>query len=770
MGPMPNLSPRYRRGASLLSMFTIAIACGRAPVGDSATPQDAPQDTSDAEPALAYEPGGMWMPSQMPAFADTFEAMGFRIAAGDLADPTRFPLGAIVSLGGCSASFVSPEGLVITNHHCVTGALQHNSSKDRNLLHDGYLARTRSEELWAGPRARVYVTQRMEDVTEQVRGDLAEDVDPRERARAIERRVKDLVAACERGRPEIRCTVRPFFEGAEYHLVEQLEIRDVRLVYAPHAGIGVFGGEVDNWRWPRHTGDFAFLRAYVGPDGKPAEHAADNVPYRPPHHLKVAKAPLAAGDPVFVAGYPGRTYRLKTAHEVREAVEFHYPHLIESFDAQIATLEELAKQDPEVGIKVASRLRGLHNYRTNFQGMLDGLEKGGLAEAKAALEQNLAAWIAADPDRTKTYGSVLDELAALFEAREKTRMRRTAERELLGASDLLDVATTIVDAAYERAKPDAERRPSYQDRNLPNLERWLDALERTYDRRVDAAMLELFVDRARRLPPEDRPTEVLEALLGKDYEGLDAAAVRRRIAALFERTQLEDAKTRKKLFRTARPARLRRSKDPFVRIAMSLRDLREARRAEDEAFSGALDRLRPRYIAALRAHAGKEVAPDANGTLRITFGTVRGYRPAPDADVYEPFTTFRQLAAKHTGKEPFAAPDALLAAIERGTWGPYAAPELGEVPLDFLADLDITGGNSGSATLNAAGELVGLAFDGNYESIASDWLFVPEVTRSIHVDVRAILWILDAVDHGDHLLEEMGVEPSIDGKAPPKAG
>ena len=756
-----------RRAAAAFAL--VALSCGPGKADHSQAPAESEEEGTGGDTAkLPYTPGGMWMPSQMPAQAETLKKTGFEIGADALADPTAFPLGAIVSLGGCSASFVSPDGLIVTNHHCVTGALQFNSKGEDNLLVQGYLAKTRADEKWAGPTARVYVTRGFTNVTDQVLGGLADDMEPKARYDEIERRIKTLTAACEKDRPEIRCRVASYFEGAEYHQIEQLEIRDVRLVYAPHAGVGVFGGEVDNWRWPRHTGDFSFLRAYVGKDGKPADHAADNVPFQPPHHLKIASAPLRPGDAVLVAGYPGRTYRLKTAAEVREAVELTYPHEIEMFEQYIALLEDLGKQDPEILIKVASRLRGLNNYLTNFRGMLDGLVQGGLADTKNDLEQAMLLWIAGDPERSKKYGGVIEEMNQIFAQQRETWQRDTAETELVRASALLGQALAAVNLAHEKAKPDAQRRPRYQERNWPRLEQSARALSRRYDRRVDRAVLKMFTQRALARPPKERPVEVLAALLGKDAKalgaadpGVTAAEIDAALDRLYAGTRLEDEKARLKLLKVKGPAKLRRSKDPFVRLALALRPHLEAQREASEAEAGRLSALRPRYIEALRAFHDGPLAPDANSTLRITYGTVRGYRAPGKDEPYAPFSTVSEMVAKHTGKEPFIAPKAVLAAAKAGNWGPYADGVIGEVPLDFLADLDITGGNSGSATLNARGELVGLAFDGNYESIASDWLFMPEVTRSIHVDTRYMMWIMDAVDGADHLLEEMGVSPSL---------
>jgi V8-like Glu-specific endopeptidase len=739
-----------------VSVLWLACACAAASPDAGS---DAPGPGEEARAGTGFEnPGGMWMPGQMAAHEKTLRELGVAYDPAALADPTAFPLGAIVSLGGCSASFVSPEGLIATNHHCVTGALQYNSKPENNLLVEGFLAEDRAAERSAGPTARVYVTTGFQDVTARVLEGTDAIAEDKERADAIDRRRKEIVGECENGRPEVSCRVASYFEGAQFFRIEQLELRDIRLVYAPHSGIGVFGGEVDNWRWPRHTGDFSFYRAYVGKDGKPADFAADNVPYRPPHHLEVADQPLREGDFVMVAGYPGRTTRLKTSDEVRNAVAWYYPYAIARNEQTIAALEALTKQDPELAIKAASSLRGLANVLTNNRGMLDGLAKGGVADLKAAEEAKLRQWIAADAARTQRYGTVLDDIARLDAERRKTQVRDAAFSEIVGASALLGRAQLLLEIADQRPKPDAERSAGMQERDWPRVRQGIEVGATRYDRRLDRARLRLALVRVAALPAADRPAAFeLVVGQGKGSEAdIDAA-----LEGLYARTKLEDTAWVMDQFDRAKPAKLRKSKDPFIALAVALEPEVKASRDAGATFDGAMAKLRPIYVAALRELRGGTLAPDANGTLRITYGTVRGYRPTPDAPVYRPFTTVSEMVRKHTGEEPFAAPARILEAARAKRFGPYVAEELGEPPLDFLADCDITGGNSGSATLDARGRLVGLAFDGNYEAMASDWIFLPEITRSIHVDIRYVLWVMDAVDGADHLVEEMGVTPSI---------
>src|SRR5688500_525629 len=305
--------------------------------------------------ALAGE--GMWMPQQMPQLAAELQKAG--VDAKRLSDLTGDPLGAVVSLGGCTASFVSPDGLVVTNHHCAFGSIQHNSTPERDLIANGFLAKSRAEELPAAPGTRVWVTTNIEDVTERVNAGVTAKTTDIDRAKHIDRRTKELVADCEKA-GGLRCRVSSFFEGSQYLRTTQMEISDVRLVYAPTAAVGEFGGEIDNFEWPRHTGDFSFYRAYV--DGKP---------FRPKHWLKLAADGIDEGDTVIVAGYPGRTFRYKTADEVRNYKEFVYPTNIRYFTDVIRLLEEAGKNNRDVQIRNASRIKSLANSLKNYTSVRD---------------------------------------------------------------------------------------------------------------------------------------------------------------------------------------------------------------------------------------------------------------------------------------------------------------------------------------------------------------------------------------------------------------
>jgi hypothetical protein len=702
---------------------------------------------------------GMWLPDQLPKIGDHLKAAGLETPADNFADLTGDPMGAIVSLGGCSASFVSPEGLVATNHHCAYGTIQFNSTNERNLLKDGFLATTREGELAAAPGSRVYVTVTVADVSDRILAAVPEGADGASRFAAIEEAEKRLIAECEET-PGHRCRVASFHGGAEFRLYSQLEIRDVRLVYAPASSIGKYGGDVDNWMWPRHTGDFSLYRAYVGADGNPADPSPDNVPFRPEHWLRIGTDGVDTGDFVMVVGYPGRTNRYRLASEVEEAIEWTYPQRVAMRTESLEVIQRETAGRPDAAIAYAAWSSYINNSLKNAQGMIAGFAYSESVERKTKLEAELADWIAADPERTARWGDVPANVEAILE---EQRAHRARDQELgaLKYNQMISAANTAYRLAREREKPNAERKLGYQERDMRRIRGRIARMARSFDARVDMALLQHNLERYAALPDAER-LPVLDRWFGLDDDVDANEAIAVTLHGMYTATDLTDSEKRIALLDADRPT-LEASDDPFVQLAVAMYEPNLALEAAREALHGRLLGARPRFMQALLAFQVEhcvEVYPDANGTLRVTFGNVRGYEPR-DAVVYLPFTTAEGLVSKATGEEPFDAPEPLLDAVATADFGPYVTPGFDSLPVNFLSSVDTTGGNSGSATLDDQGRLVGLLFDGNWESMISDWDFLPELTRSIHVDVRYMLWVMDRIDGAWHLLEEMGVEPAF---------
>jgi Peptidase S46 len=669
---------------------------------------------------LASAEEGKWTPQQLLQFPPQWlKQQGLELPVSRLWDPARGTglLAAAISTGSCSAGFVTATGLFLTNHHCLFGIVQEHSRPGRDLITDGFIARGREEEL-PGKTMRVTVPHRFTDVTKEVEASVPAGALDLVRTKAIESKQKALVAACEKT-PGMRCSVAAFDGGLQYVLIETIELTDIRLVYAPPRAIGEFGGEPDNFRWPRHTGDFALGRAYK--DGKP---------YRPEFFFPISQSGVKPGDFVMVLGYPGRTVRSMTAGEMANDRDFRLQLRNQIYGEWIRAIEDAASHDPAGAIAVAATLKTLNNTHTNAQGQLAGLARGNIIAKQQQHDDSVAAWITRQPAFAKSLDAKkeLDRLAA--------ERRQIATRDFLfqiitPGPIALRQATTLVRLAAERAKPDAERDPAYMARELPALHHILDRQKSSFFRPADEAILAIWLHHAAKLAPVERVAAI--------------DSLKPDVAALYAGTKVTDTAERLKMFEET-TAQLRARKDPMLDLAFALEPELRAWQAATQTYEGAVARLRPEWRRAVIAHAGKPVAPDANSTLRVSFARVKGYIPR-DGVQYTAQTTLAGMIEKHTGAEPFDVPQFILDAAQK------TKPE--EIPLDFLSDADTTGGNSGSPVINARGEIVGLNFDRVWENVANDFGYDPAVARNINVDIRFFLWLLRDVQKADTILKEL---------------
>jgi len=679
-----------------------------------------------ASPAFALE--GKWTPRQVLQLdAAWLKKQGLELPPSRLWDPKRGTglLAAAINVGGCSGGFISPEGLFITNHHCLFSILQEHATPQNDVITNGFVAASRAAEL-KGSTVKLTVPRRFVDVTKEVLAAVPANATDAERGRAIEKKSNALIAECEK-QPSARCSVKSFDLGLQYILVDALELSDVRLVYAPPRAVGEFGGEEDNWMWPRHTGDFAIGRAY-----------ANGAPFKSEHYFPISTSGLKPGDFVMVLGYPGVTYRSLTADEMLRQRDVLFAQRAEVFGAWIRILEETTKGNAAATITVAANLKSLNNNWKNAGGMLAGLRRGQIIEKQRADDEAVLQWAKSRPayrDAVTAYG----ELRKIVD-----EDRRTGARDFLifytlptailptppGPKALL-FAVSVARSAMERQKPDAERNSAYMNRNLPRLRERLEREQKNFYEPADKA---LFADVRKR--------------------GVFAALEKANLDELYASTKLFDVAERTKMLDET-PEQLHARHDPLVELGFDLvGDLREYEERQ-ERRDGAVARLRPRWRRAVLAHAGKPVAPDANGTLRVSFAHVKGYTPR-DGLAATPQTTVAGIVEKNTGVEPFNAPKAEL----------DAAIAHRDVPVDFLADADTTGGNSGSPVVNGRGELVGVNFDRVWENVANDFGYNAEVARNISVDVRYLLWMLDEVQHATGVLRELGVQPVAPASTP----
>ena len=704
---------------------------------------------------------GQWQPYQLPQLQQQLTARGITVPAADLADLSKYPMNAIVSLGYCSASFVSSQGLVVTNHHCAYGAIQQNSTANNNLIANGFLAKTQAEELPAGPSERLYVTELVEDVTAKVRGVLPAKLTDLARFAAIENNRKQLIQACESD-ANYRCSVVSFHHGLQFFLIKQLMIQDVRLVYAPTESVGNFGGDIDNYEYPRHTGDYAFLRGYVGKDGKPAAYSVDNVPYQPKFHLKINASGVKAGDGILLAGYPGQTSRYRLAEEIAFASDWQYPASVATFDQMIQTIDAFGSKDAALQVRYASVVKGYNNRMKKMQGLLDGFKVTDIHAIKQQQQQELATWIAADPARKmheKALAALKDVVKTEQQYQQQTWYFDNAKR-----SDLFKAAQDLYRLAEERQKPDGARELGYQQRDFKMWQGRLKRLDTSFAPEVDLALWSQQLAVYLQQQPALR-IKALDDALGV-VPGMTAAQISAVLKPWYERTTLTTSAGRLAWLEKT-PTEFAQSDDPFIKAAVAVHQRQIALEQQQKAIQGALLNTRPAYMQAVIAFnqsKGKPVYPDANSTLRITYGHVDGY-PAVDGVYKTPFTSVRGMIAKQQPTGVFQLPEKLVQAYQAKRYEGYfhadlaAAPALpfNSVPLNFLSSADTTGGNSGSAVMNGKGELIGLNFDSTYESISKDWYFNPAITRAIHVDIRFVLWMMQYVDGAQNLLDEMTI-------------
>ena len=686
------------------------------------------------------------MPKQIGELdAQKLSDMGLDLEPAEIYNETDGGLmKAIVNLSGCSAGFVSARGLVATNHHCAYGAIQANSSVEHDYLTDGFVANTLTEELPAKGRT-VKVLEAITDVTGEVRAAADGAADPVARAKAVEDAQKKLVDDCEAKDDGHSCTVRSFYSGSEFQLFDYLEYKDVRLVFAPPSMIGNYGGEIDNWMWPRHSGDFTLLRVYAGPDGKPAEYAAENEPLQPQRWLEVSPSGVDPGDFVAVLGYPGHTDRYLAFPEVTRQLEQFLPARVDLYGQWIDALIEHGNADPAVKIKVAATLRGLANRHKNSRGMIDGIRRLGLLDRRKGEDEALRTWATTADAK---YANVLADLEALADDRRANFGRDFAVANVTRAGNAVAIALDLVRRAKERTKPDLERVSTYRDKGEKKLWSRMEQRLRDHDAGVDDEVLRILIRWVQALPEEQR------------FTPLDEAGA----SEMLTLTKVTDPDFVKATFDAGDWSAIEASTDPLIVWARDVVTEIEAYELRTKERTGKSLVLGPLFFDMMKAVREGPVYPDANGTMRFSYASVRGYSPQEGLEA-TPQTTVGGQVAKHTGEDPFDLPQKVRDAAAQAPTTYWADPKLGDVPVCFLASGDTTGGNSGSPVVDGQGRWVGLNFDRVWENIAGDFGYAIDRSRNVIVDIRYILWLIDDVYGAKGLIEELGVAEQAEAPA-----
>ncbi|MEY3011146.1 MAG: hypothetical protein RLZZ314_1788, partial [Bacteroidota bacterium] len=701
---------------------------------------------------------GMWLLHMLQKINEAgMQESGLRLSAQDIYDINNASLkDAIVRLNGgsCSAEVISSQGLVLTNHHCAYGAIQSFSAPEHDYLTDGFWAKSKDQEMHIDDFYVSFLV-RIDDVTERVLATVTDDMPEGERAEKVAAELKAIQSEYMEANPAYSYDMKTMYYGNEFYVFTYQDYRDIRLVAAPPESVGKYGGDTDNWMWPRHTGDFSMVRIYADADNNPADFSEDNVPYSPKRHLKISMAGVDQGDYTMIMGYPGSTDRFLSSWGVEQAINLYNPSVVECRDLKLKTMKSHMDSDKGIRIKYAAKYAQTANYWKYYIGQTKGLKRLEVQAQKQKLEELFTRWVAKDAGRQETYGEALDLIASYYAETDATVRGEVYAREagLLG-SDIVLFALRVGFRAGGLFDEDADRAAGTR----AMLEGLAESHFKDYDQDTDRDMFVNMLTKYRDdIDPAIWPS-AFQTVQDK-YKG-DFAAYAEKI---YSKSPLRSADAFAEFL--ANPKQKTLDSDLAVAMAMSIYERYSQGTAAEtqEKF----DRGYRLFVRGLREmQPEKAWYPDANSTMRLTYGPVGDYKPA-DAVHYDFVTTANGILEKKDNSNPeFIVPERLEQLIKARDFGPYA-DESGELVVCFIHGTDITGGNSGSPVMNADGDLIGLAFDGNWEAMSGDIAFEHQLQRTISVDIRYVMWILDKYAGCTNLIEEMDFVYASDEPADP---
>jgi Peptidase S46 len=691
---------------------------------------------------------GMWLlPLLEKLNMGKMTELGLKLSAEDIYSINKVCLkdAVVIFGGGCTAEIVSPEGLVLTNHHCGYGSIQAHSTVDHDYLQDGFWAKTKEEEL-PNPNLSVTFLISIEDVTGQVLANVKPEMSEADRTSAINEARQAIEKKATEGNG-YRAQVASFYSGNNFYLLLYERYNDVRLVGAPPSSIGKFGFDTDNWEWPRHTGDFSVFRVYMSPDGKPASYSKDNVPLKPKRFLTISLKDKNKGDFTMILGYPGRTNRYATSYEVNELLKIVHPDRIKIRGIKQDIWMKDMQADQKVNIQYSAKYSGSSNYWKYSIGQKGSLEKLNVVAKKEELEDQFNKWVTANPERQAKYGDALNLIKTAIEGRSEYYNALQYLSECMQGCELFGMNRGVSDLIEALKSKDNQKITEAVTKIRDNAARFYKDYNPPTDNKSMKAMLKLY---RTDIPSKFHP-DFYATIVDKKFKGnIDNFVDNMFEKSLFANEAKLNAFLEKPVLKTL-------ENDPLYLTATSFYAMGMQVSKESSQFDSDLAKGKRIWMAALMEMVpDKTLYPDANFTMRLSYGTVQDYDPR-DAVTYKYYTTLKGVIEKYKpGDYEFDLPKRLIELYNKKDFGRYASSK-GYMPVCFLTTNDITGGNSGSPVMNGNGELIGLAFDGNWESMSGDIAYEPELQRTIVVDIRYVLWIMDVYAGAKNLVDEMTI-------------
>ncbi|GAB4132091.1 MAG: S46 family peptidase [Ignavibacteriales bacterium] len=672
---------------------------------------------------------------------------GLKINPHEIYNPNGISLiDALVNIGGCTGSFVSDKGLIITNHHCAFGAISAASTVENNLLENGFYAASLENEIPAkGYKCRI--TESYEDVSKIILDEADKFIDPIQRNNAIAKKISELEKNSSDQARSIEARVSEMFPGKTYILFKYRVIEDVRLVFAPPRSIGEFGGETDNWVWPRHTGDFSFMRAYVAPDGSSKPYDKSNVPFKPKRFLKINPNGVDENDFVFILGYPGRTFRNYPYQYLQYQDNYLLPYTSELYDWIIRLIETVSKDDEAMQLKFASYIKGLANTMKNYKGKIKGLKKINLVDKKRGEDQLIKNFFYEKNKTSSAQPNIFEKLDNSYEEMNRIAMPTLWFERIARLSNIYQIYSFLIQNSKQLQLDDSLRLNQFKSKNYQTTLTNFKRIFSLTDEKIDFEIFNKFIFDALDFSENSRISAVDQFL--SSTENTSKLSKSLIDLGILDKEKFDD------LLKLS-PEELSNLNPVAFKFFNELMNQKNELDNSNRLIRSELNMLLPIYISAKQEWQNKNFIPDANSTLRLTYGHVKGYSPA-DALYYKPFTTINGVIEKSYQGNEFQLPEKYYDLVEAKNFGKFYNKKLNSVPVALLYNTDTTGGNSGSPILNAYGELIGVNFDRTFEATINDFAWDESYSRSIGVDIRYVLWVTSVFGNATNLISELGI-------------